>query len=346
MIDTFYYSYLDKIFAHINNSDLVLIRMSQQNSCFICVLQTYCSNRKIQATIIYDDIPFSTSFNWALYTYYLYFVIGKANRPLEDIAPFLKNRKSIYDQLYLDDKFIKDKWMVAYIPQPEELVYSEYLFLKNLDYIKLARKCFPLYAKLMKSEKITIKGTRINFAFTYSKNTVFSNFGEHNLPDGEIGVIPDIESTSGTLFFSQVIFHGFIFHNVTLCFQKGKCYFCSYDEDFGFEKILYFDDYSPYIGEFAFGLNPYISKKIGVPIIDEKQMGTYHLALGGVSNASIKPKKSFIHLDMISDLNTPCEIYVDNEMIFQTSRFVDSTLKMINSEYLKRGDVHDFVQKR
>lgn len=66
-------------------------------------------------------------------------------------------------------------------------------------------------------------------------------------------------------------------------------------------------------------------------------MGTYHLALGGVSNASVKSKKSFIHLDMISELNTLCGIYVDNEMIFQPSRFVGPALKMINSEYLKRG---------
>ena len=100
---------------------------------------------------------------------------------------------------------------------------------------------------------------------------------------------------------------------------------------------LEIDNETYYIGEFAFGLNPYIEKPIGDTLFDEKIKGSFHFTPGDSLEESDNGNRSSIHWDIVN-IQTPeyggGEIYFDDVLIRKNGKFVLQELEGLNPENL------------
>ena len=97
------------------------------------------------------------------------------------------------------------------------------------------------------------------------------------------------------------------------------------------------DEGARYVGEFAFGINPYINKPMGDILFDEKISGSIHFTPGSCYDDCDNGNKSAIHWDLVL-IQTPeyggGEIYLDDELIRKDGRFVVEDLLCLNPENL------------
>jgi aminopeptidase len=145
-----------------------------------------------------------------------------------------------------------------------------------------------------------------------------------NVPDGEIFTGPVEDSLEGQVYFSYpTIFGGRQVEGVRLWFEKGKVVKATAEKNEDFLlKTLDTDEGSRYVGEFAIGTNQGIQRFTGEILFDEKIGGSFHMALGEGYPESGSQNKSGLHWDMICDLRSGGEIWVDGELLYKNGQFV------------------------
>lgn len=200
-----------------------------------------------------------------------------------------------------------------------------------IDYTKLEKMLEPIVVLMQKTDKVRIVGpddTDITFSIKgMPKN---KETGKHNIPDGEISTAPIKDSIEGRIRFNvPSTYYGTTFEDICLDFKNGKVINANCNETDKFNKILDIDDGARYIGEFAFGLNPFITKPMKDIIFDEKIIGSIHLALGNAYNKCDNGNRSAIHWDLIL-IQTPewggGKIYFDDTLIRKDGNFVNGEL--------------------
>ncbi len=87
-------------------------------------------------------------------------------------------------------------------------------------------------------------------------------------------------------------------------------------------SILDTDEGSRYIGEFAIGTNNKIDRFVKDLLFDEKIGGTMHIALGAGYPQTGSVNKSAIHWDMICDMHDGGQIYIDEELFYESGGFL------------------------
>ena len=86
-------------------------------------------------------------------------------------------------------------------------------------------------------------------------------------------------------------------------------------------KTIESDPGSRHLGEFAIGTNFDIKQFTGNILFDEKIGGSFHMALGAGYPETGSKNKSSIHWDMICDMRSGGEIWVDGELFYQNGVF-------------------------
>lgn len=77
-------------------------------------------------------------------------------------------------------------------------------------------------------------------------------------------------------FNTETSYLGNVFSNIRLVFKDGRIVEgCSQTNDDKFQKILDMDEGSRYMGEFALGVNPYVTKPMLDILFDEKICGSF-----------------------------------------------------------------------
>ena len=103
-------------------------------------------------------------------------------------------------------------------------------------------------------------------------------------------------------------------------------------------KFINSDEGARYIGEFAFGVNPYILKPMKDTLFDEKISGSIHFTPGQAYKQADNGNKSSIHWDLVL-IQRPefggGEIWIDDVLIRKDGIFVLDELKALNPENLK-----------
>ena len=105
-------------------------------------------------------------------------------------------------------------------------------------------------------------------------------------------------------------------------------------------EILDTDEGARYIGEFAFGLNPYIDNVMCDTLFDEKIHGSFHFTPGMALEESDNGNRSAIHWDIVKILRKEFgggEVYFDDVLIMKDGKFVLDELKQLNSENFKNS---------
>ena len=242
----------------------------------------------------------------------------------------------------------KTKWVVLRYPN-EGMAQSagmstdafEELYFKvcNLDYSKMDKAMDNLKARLDKADKVRIiaKGTDLSFSIKGIGSKKCS--GHCNIPDGEIYTAPVKDSVNGTITYNTPsVENGFKFENVSLTFKDGKIIKATGNDQTKIDSIFNTDEGARYVGEFAFGVNPFITIPMGDILFDEKISGSIHFTPGSCYDDCYNGNESAIHWDLVQIQTKEYgggEIYIDGELIRKDGIFVPEDLKCLNPENLK-----------
>jgi aminopeptidase len=160
-----------------------------------------------------------------------------------------------------------------------------------------------------------------------------------NIPDGEVYTAPVKTSVNGRISYNAPSIHsGTRFENIVLEFADGKI--VSSDGNFPDKIKAEFDtdEGARYVGEFALGVNPFITKPMGDILFDEKISGSIHFTPGACYEDAYNGNVSALHWDLVL-IQTPeyggGQIYFDGKLIRDGGRFVVKELLPLNPENLK-----------
>ncbi|MFB6114429.1 MAG: aminopeptidase [Halodesulfurarchaeum sp.] len=159
-------------------------------------------------------------------------------------------------------------------------------------------------------------------------NPALNDYGENNLPGGEVFTAPVVDSVKGRVTFDRPVYHqGREMTDVVLEFEDGDVvdYAAATNED-TLESVLETDEGASRIGELGIGMNRDIDRFTRNMLFDEKMGDTVHLALGNAYEDTVadgnEVNRSAVHLDMIVDMTTDSVIEVDGEVVQENGRFV------------------------
>ena len=268
-----------------------------------------------------------------------------------ELADVPSSTMTLYSKLYVEpvhfDIRCKKKWVLLRYPtysfaQSSHMSsekFAEFFFnVCTLDYAKLNEKMTPLKELMEKTDKVRIVTPTTDISFSIKGMPAIKCSGECNIPDGEVYTAPLKDSINGTIVFNVPAVNGGVeFNNIKLTFENGKIVDFDCNDKERFREVLDTDDGSRYMGEFAFGLNPYCVTPVKDILFDEKMSSSIHMAIGSSYDDCFNGNKSAIHLDLIQS-HLPSlgggEIYFDNELIYKDGKFLLPNLVALNSENL------------
>jgi aminopeptidase len=243
----------------------------------------------------------------------------------------------------------KTKWVVLRWPSSSMAqqanmsteAFEEFYFnVCTLDYAKMSNAMDALVKRMQQTDKVHITGPGTDLRFSIKDIPVEKCAGEKNVPDGEVYTAPVRNSVNGVLTYTaKTIYRGVVHEGIKLEFQDGKIINATSDKTEELNKVLDTDDGARYIGEFALGVNPYITDPMLDILFDEKICGSFHFTPGGAyEDDADNGNRSKVHWDMVC-IQTPQygggEIYFDDELIRKDGLFVVDDLKPLNPENLK-----------
>lgn len=274
---------------------------------------------------------------------------GNNSYETSDVDP---KRMQIYDKHYLHPvhhelRVAKTKWVVLRYPtegmsalaKMSTDAFEEYYFkVCTLDYSKMDKAMDALAQLIAVTDRVRIIARDTDLSFSIKGIGSEKCSGRRNIPDGEIYTAPVKNSVNGYIHYNvPSIEKGIEFNNVRLTFKDGKIIEASANRTDAANSIFDTDEGARYVGEFAFGLNPYITKPIGDILFDEKISGSIHFTPGCCYDDADNGNKSAIHWDLVQ-VHTPeyggGEIYFDGKLIRKDGRFVLPQLLCLNPENL------------
>jgi aminopeptidase len=189
---------------------------------------------------------------------------------------------------------------------------------------KVSARQEKIIAWLKGKQKVHVIGPQTDLHLSIAGRTFINCDCKENVPDGEIFTGPVENSLEGQVYFSYpTLFGGRQVDGVRLWFEQGKVVKASAEKNEDFLlKTLDIDEGSRYVGEFAIGTNEGIQRFTGEILFDEKIGGSFHMALGQGYPESGSQNQSGLHWDMICDLRSGGEIWVDGELLYKNGKFV------------------------
>ncbi len=208
-----------------------------------------------------------------------------------------------------------------------------------LDYEKMGNAMEPLVKLMNSTDKVRIVAKDTDLTFSIKGIGAVKCAGGCNIPDGEVYTAPVKESVNGYIHYNvPSIEDGFRFEDVRLEFKDGKIVNATANDSVRANALFDTDGGARYVGEFAIGVNPYVTKAIGDILFDEKISGSIHFTPGCCYDDAPNGNKSALHWDLVL-CQTPelggGEIWFDGVLIRKDGRFVIKELECLNPENLK-----------
>lgn len=263
------------------------------------------------------------------------------------------DKMELYFKLYQSEvhskiRVPKTKWVVLRYPSPSmaqmantstEAFEDFYFNVCNLDYSKMSKAMDSLVELMSKTDKVRIAGEGTDLSFSIKDMNIIKCAGEMNIPDGEVYTAPVKNSVNGFITYNTpAVYQGFTYENIRLEFKDGKIVNATANNTERINKVFDTDEGARYIGEFAIGVNPYITKPMKDTLFDEKITGSIHFTPGSSYDDAFNGNKSAIHWDLVY-IQTPeyggGEIYFDDRLIRKDGLFVVPELEVLNPENLK-----------
>ena len=270
-----------------------------------------------------------------------------------DLADVDAERMRWHDKAYWDEVHIpvrlKKKWCVLRYPNPAMAQLAErsteefadfYFQVCTLDYARMSEAMDPLAAMLEKTDQVQITGPGTELTFSIKDIPAVKCDGGRNIPDGEVYTAPVKDSMNGVIQYNTGTMRGgALLKNIRLEVKNGKIVEATCEgDDKKLNEALDIDEGARYFGEFALGVNPYITKPMLDTLFDEKIGGSFHLTPGNAYESAFNGNKSALHWDLVC-IQTPewggGEIHFDGQLIRKDGLFVLPELAGLNPENLK-----------
>lgn len=258
----------------------------------------------------------------------------------------------LYQSIYIkkvhhEIRVAKTKWCVLRYPSPSmaqlsgmstEAFEDFYFEVCNLDYGKMNRAMDALKELMDKTDRVRIISPGTDIGFSIKGIGAVKCAGHRNIPDGEVYTAPVRDSVNGTISFNaKSRYSGTTFEQVRLVLRDGKIVENSSSDLEKMEQILSLDEGARYIGEFAIGVNPYITRPMCETLFDEKIAGSIHFTPGAAYAEAFNGNVSAVHWDLVL-IQTPewggGALYFDDVLVRKDGRFVLPSLLPLNPENL------------
>lgn len=279
--------------------------------------------------------------------------IGIRSADSSELEEISNESMEIYNKLYtnpvhFEERVKNTKWCILKYPNESMAKmanmnledFSNFFYnVCTIDYEKMENSMEPLKKLLTNTKSVHIKGPNTDLVFSVEGIQAEKYFGTYNIPDGEVASCPTKYSTNGYIQYNtKTIYNGITFNNIYFEFRDGKIIKAEAgDKTRELNEILDTDEGARYIGEFALGLNPYITNTIGDTLFDEKVAGSFHFTPGTALEESDNGNKSNIHWDIVC-IQTPefggGEIYFEDILVRKDGKFILEELKPLNPENL------------
>ena len=266
-----------------------------------------------------------------------------------------QNKMQIHSLCYAkpihhDIRVQKTKWVILKYPTGalsqlagmSNEAFEKYFYnVCNLNYQKMNDAMTPLKNLMEKTDKVHIISPNTDLTFSIKGIKAVKCAGEMNIPDGEIYTAPVKNSVNGRITYNiPSHYMGKQFNNISLLFKDGKIIdaTCSNGGNLNLNNIFNIDEGARFVGEFSFGLNPYILEPMLDILFDEKMCGSIHFTPGSCYNDAYNGNDSAVHWDLVLCQRKEYgggEIWFDDVLIRRDGLFVLEELKPLNPKNLK-----------
>jgi aminopeptidase len=273
-----------------------------------------------------------------------------------DLADVDGRQLQLYQRLYAEPVHLKErventKWCILNYPtnsmaqlaeKSKEAFEDFYYDVCCLDYAGMSVAMDPLVEMMEQADTVRIVSPGTDLTFSIKGMPAVKCDGKENIPDGEVFTAPVRDSVNGLITFNiPALERGLLFNDIRLEFVDGKVVGASCQGNMDLlNEILDTDQGARYLGEFALGVNPLITRPMKDALFDEKLAGSLHLALGQHGPETPNGNRSAIHWDIVLVQTAERgggEVYFDGELIRRDGKFVDQELEeSLSAEALRR----------
>ena len=259
-----------------------------------------------------------------------------------------RNQRLYWEPVHNKIRVTKTKWVVLRYPTPSMAqmadmsteAFEDYYFnVCNLDYSKMEKAMRPLKALMERTDRVLIKGQGTELSFSIKNMPAIICAGHANIPDGEIYTAPVKTSVNGVITYNTPSVHdGFTYTDIRLTFKNGRLCEAKANNTERINKVFEIDEGARFIGEFALGVNPFITAPMKDTLFDEKITGSFHFTPGSSYDDAFNGNKSALHWDLVC-IQTPeyggGELWFDDVLVRRDGAFVLDELLPLNPEQLK-----------
>ncbi|MCK6456558.1 MAG: aminopeptidase [Phycisphaerae bacterium] len=282
------------------------------------------------------------------------YIGARGNPNVSELSDVPAERQRIYEstvwkRVHSAVRIKKTRWVVLRWPGPAmaqlaqmstEAFENFYFDVCTMDYARMGRAMTALQRRMESTDVVRIKGPRdTDLTFSIKGIPAIPCDGKLNIPDGEVFTAPVRESVNGVIHFNApTLYRGTTHENVRLVFRSGRIIEAASSSTDKLNEVLDADAGARYTGEFAIGVNPWITRPMKDILFDEKIAGSIHLTPGRCYDEASNGNESEIHWDLVL-IQTPeyggGEIYFDGTLIRKDGRFITHDLIPLNPENLK-----------
>jgi aminopeptidase len=229
------------------------------------------------------------------------------------------------------------RWAVVRIPTaewadhlgvPARTLLDEFFAGALDDWDGNRRRWQPIADALTSGHTATISAadTELSLGIEGRRGVLFA--GEANLPDGEAATAPVEDRVDGHITFpGSAIFAGYAFEDLRLVFEHGRVVDVRARRGESFARALIGTDGGSHrVGELGIGLSEAVQQWTGDLFIDEKILGTVHIALGRAYPECGGVNMSSLHWDIVKDLRRQAggggTLAIDGTAIIEDGRVV------------------------
>ena len=267
------------------------------------------------------------------------FIAIRANENVtetSDVSPQTNAEYSQAKQPILDERLSK-RWCLTQYPAPANAQlaemstdgYENFVWdAINKDWEAVREHQQQMVEILDPADEVRIvSGDTTDVTMNIGGNPTLNDYGEKNLPGGEVFTAPVRESVTGEVLFDKPLYHqGREVTDVYLEFEDGEVvdHAAEKNEDV-LTEVLETDDGARYLGELGIGMNRDIDQFTYNMLFDEKMGDTVHMAVGRAYGDTVgdenEQNQSAVHVDMIVDMAEDSRIEVDGEVVQRNGTF-------------------------
>jgi aminopeptidase len=256
--------------------------------------------------------------------------------------------RHIWKKVHIEQRLPHTKWVVLRYPSAamaqnagmSESAFEDFFFeVCTMDYERMSKAMDPLVDLLQRTDKVRIVGPGTDLSFSIKGLPAIKCDGTMNIPDGEVYTAPVRDSAEGTLSYNTPgEKDGFKFENVRFEFRKGRIVDARANDTKRISAMLDIDEGARYLGEFAFGVNPFIEQPLLDTLFDEKISGSVHITPGNSYDDCFNGNRSSLHWDLVlmqDEASGGGEIWLDGRLARKDGRFTLPELEALNPEHFR-----------